>query len=571
MGIPSYFSYLIRRYPKILQGQRPEKIQRLFLDANGIVHTVAQKVMAQFEKDLLAKHPQKPYWEVEEFVKNRKESLYLDVELEIFREVTRSIMELHRQTLPHSLFYVCFDGVAPRAKMEQQRKRRHRSQRDTQLKTGIYHRFGRPGIQFLLWDSNCITPGTMFMKRLSHYLQGHLFFRLGEVESVVDLCISDTSVPGEGEHKIVRYIRANPQPEGVDVIYGLDADLMMLAMCCYPQPIYLLRERVLFDRKLFSEDILFIYLSITELVRSLLETLRKYGADIEEKNEFLWIKDYIFLCFLVGNDFIPHQESLAICEGDIDVLLKTLMRIRNHRFLQESPDLLCDLFGELSKNEDERVRDRYQSLLKLQPRKDGKNDPITEEIEKLNFIPNREAEKALRMGAPGWRERFYTATVGDLEQELCKNYLEGIMWTAHYYFEASCLSTSWHYQFPVAPTFLALVNYMKKNPSVALGPLPCKRHFTCEQQLALVLPFQSFPLLPRGVQRILAENQYQIFFPRRVALNLLGKRYSWEGWPVLPRMDEPRLEEMLDRIVRASIPCGDGDREMWFERDKTLC
>lgn len=171
----------------------------------------------------------------------------------------------------------CIDGVAPRAKMNQQRSRRFRAAQEAADKEEerresikLFEAMGHPVSEEAMnkksWDTNAITPGTPFMDLLSKSLKYWISYKLTTDPGWKDLKIilSDSSVPGEGEHKIVDWIRRQRTHPDWDantshVIYGLvswqvsgdgdkadpqDADLIMLSLATHEPHFRVLREDV---------------------------------------------------------------------------------------------------------------------------------------------------------------------------------------------------------------------------------------------------------------------------------------------------------------------------------------
>ncbi|CAO3672096.1 unnamed protein product [Umbelopsis ramanniana] len=292
-----------------------------------------------------------------------------DMMVDIFDYIDRIVNMIR----PRSMLYMAIDGVAPRAKMNQQRSRRFRAsqlaQAELDAKEKVEQELMAIGQLHQLppkkkaFDSNCITPGTPFMDNLATCLRYHIAHKQNTDPAWKNLkvILSDASVPGEGEHKMMEYIRqqrAQPEhnPNTVHVMYGLDADLIMLALATHEPHFKILREDV-FAKEASSKNCFVCnkpghrasecrnqksaagndavaapldddkaappkpyVLMHVDVLREYLE----YALKPENPN-VVWdlehaIDDWVFLCFFVGNDFLPHLPSLEIREGAIDTL-----------------------------------------------------------------------------------------------------------------------------------------------------------------------------------------------------------------------------------------------------------
>ncbi|KAL8858600.1 MAG: hypothetical protein Q9178_004894 [Gyalolechia marmorata] len=314
MGVPKFFRWMSERYPAISQliaENRIPEFDCLYLDMNGIIHNCTHS--------------------------DSDSPSFRMTEDKMFIQIFNYIEHLFGKIRPKQLFFMAIDGVAPRAKMNQQRARRFRTALDAEV---AKEKAIREGVQMPAedaFDSNCITPGTEFMAKLTRQLKYFINKKISEDADWqgVEIVLSGHEVPGEGEHKIMEYVRlAKAQPEYDPNIrhclYGLDADLIMLGLLSHDPHFCLLREEVTFGRQnqkkskeLEHQNFYLMHLCIVR------EYLELEFQDLKEPSalEFAFdmervIDDFILMAFFVGNDFLPNLPNLHINEGALALMFK---------------------------------------------------------------------------------------------------------------------------------------------------------------------------------------------------------------------------------------------------------
>lgn len=83
---------------------------------------------------------------------------------ELWASIMRAIDELVHVVKPKKVLFLAVDGVAPRAKMNQQRARRFKSAKEREMLTNQLRAHGKNVPE--MFDTNAISPGTEFMVNL---------------------------------------------------------------------------------------------------------------------------------------------------------------------------------------------------------------------------------------------------------------------------------------------------------------------------------------------------------------------------------------------------------------------
>ena len=177
---------------------------------------------------------------------------------------------------PKKVIFIAVDGVAPLAKVNQQRRRRFKAVKENAMKSEIKLRYGKK--ENNCWSNTSISTGTRFMEKLHQTIINH-FTKHKYSQRII---YSSYHTPGEGEHKILEHIRKNDFD--TQVIYGLDADLILLSLASQKKNIYLLRESNQFGIHCAESEKDMTFVSIDNIAISIVKQLKPILRN--EKNLF---------------------------------------------------------------------------------------------------------------------------------------------------------------------------------------------------------------------------------------------------------------------------------------------
>ena len=483
MGLPAYFGFIVKNHPEIIKKYLKDilKVDNLYLDCNSIIYDVFNKM------------------DFNNLTENVAKSIINNVILKI--EYYISIIN------PSKTVIIAFDGVAPRAKLDQQRSRRYKSWYQNEINKMIYKNNKEDA-----WNTTAITPGTKFMAELNDRISKHFNIHSFDRLNVLEIFVSGSNIVGEGEHKLFDFIRKNLQKHSIEttIIYGLDADLIMLSinhLSICPN-IYLFRETPHFIQSIDNslEPEANYFLDIPELTKSIVKNMnndRELTLE-QQKNK---VFDYIFLCFFLGNDFLPHFPAINIRSGGVDKLLNAYKatigetngyitdgNIINWNNLRKVVTFLADLEEDFIIKEHRSRNNKEKYLL-------PENTP-EEKFKKFEATPifERDMEKYINPVKSNWQSRYYYGlfNINHLEEDKIRdvaiNYIQGLEWTMKYY-TTGCPDWRWNYKYNYPPLLKDLIKYI---PVFNKEFVPMKPANPVSEivQLCYVLPRSSLKLIP---------------------------------------------------------------------------
>lgn len=533
MGIKYFFGWLRKTFPSHIKTFSMCKnkslkdddisidIDNFLVDMNGIFHYCCQKVYkyGSFkEKD----EEKKEY-------NYKKKTNSLQKQKELLEMIGSYVDRLIRFVKPNRKVFLAIDGVAPLSKQCQQRSRRYRSAKEND--DGIF-------------DSNSITPGTKFLDNISRYMDWFIKNKMNDKSwGDIEVIFSSEKTPGEGEHKLVKFVRDCGDEKESYMIHGMDADLVMLSLATHFPNFHVLRENPYrYENEYFHIDMK----SIREhLVNALL-------CDQSLLDDKIHINDFILMIFLTGNDFLPHLPTIEILEGGVENLFETYRNVsKNYGSLTNNVNTLniksLQVFLGTLGNIEKQFLENKRSV-------------------SINF-PDTLLEKYTTLGIDGkyildmegYKKEYYAKKMNihdeDGIKQACLEYIEGLQWVLSYY-TTGVPHWKWYYPYYYAPFMSDIVTYLSDyvKPKYLINKNNKDNNpYPPFIQLMCVLPKKSKDILPSPLQELIYNKSMTKYYPddlENLYIDLDGKHNSWEGVVILPHMDFSLLEKEYYKIQK---------------------
>ena len=586
MGVPHLFGSWLRldKYASVLSSFIQNNISSLSLDMNSIIHLACSIVFlyGDFEDEA-------GRIEIAAAMKSEPEIVYLKV----YQVVMDIIVEISTYIRPRDVLILAVDGVVPMGKIQQSSSRRYRNGLSISSNT--------------LFDTTSISPGTLFMRNLDTYITKQISVRYQQL-SARKVFYSSHEVPGEGEHKIFDYYRKGTindpkNKDGYHVIYGMDADLIVLSLLSDVENIILAKDS--------------IPLNVMRLDGKSVSAQQKRGGDNrnvyindlrlalrEEMGKPSAVIDFCLMVSLVGNDFLPHPPSASSLKETIEIMMKLYHNVTGPMVQMSPGGSSHPGFGKYSYTVN--WQHLYELLFYMRAEEPAiMNNVAAREIKhpfkavELSRIDKNTVDYAV------FRQYWYVFALvprsarGDdiiftkiaentssslgykLEMKLdpkdinsmCLQYLTGLNWILQYYTRGSdSVTWKWYYPFYHSPLIYDIATYLEENMNLgeniysSILPAQGEVRFSYLHQMLATIPPQSMNLVPDQIKYLYEITSPIIdLMPISFDVEKDGASVDWVSVCLKPFMDYDRIIGVVPQII---IPTPGKDKLVHVSEEK---
>lgn len=527
---------------------RDESVEAVYFDLPGQIHKAAAGSLAYGEYHLLSSSI---------------------VGIDNLNKITESVAIMvvnHIKDVTHlyqpEKIVIAMDGSVPAAKMKQQRERRY--------KAAASHKFGT-------FDTNQITAGSKFMVNLENKIIAMLKV-MTEQSQLPNLIFYPQNLYGEGEHKLMAYMRVHANPKRWQIVYGADTDLMVLGLSQLTN-IILRRE----------DDML--HVSIPKLKEGLVQL-------------GIAIPDFVIGISLIGNDFIPHHDVTTdrdIMRMVVNTIINTLPHVTlTYSYVVDTTGAtlrgdmidwgqLTILLNALVQRESEWLMQFNQKVVQegnnsfvYTPQFTGINADFSNNWYSREIFHGRHhaTTKVQQLDQYGQVVTKNVKIIADnamirgTEEDMCKHICYGLQWIMSYYMRGTAhVNSLWSYPYTYMPLFSSLLWYVgtySANLNSTINEVlttEANTGFHHLVHLMIALPPSSWKvsMTDSDLARIakiastVEKNVYFSYFPTVVKINskdlVIRDRtifaYKPDG---VTRFVEKRVQEVPDMYFRVYIP-----------------
>jgi 5'-3' exonuclease len=534
MGIKYFFGWFYRNFgmecnTKIYQHTEIKaKIDNLMIDMNGIIHNSTQKI---YEYGNFKKQPSF----INPNISNKKSVDELN--MMVFHDICLTIENLLFRLRPTKRLVMCIDGTAPISKQNQQRQRRYRASIEMNANQNTTQNIPTslsPLPPSQSFDSCSITPGTKFLDSLSTYVELFIKRRILDRNSIwsnIETVFSNEKCVGEGEQKLVAYIRQYGSNTESYCFVGNDADLFMLTLATQKEHIYIFREDA------YSTN----FVDVGKFRKMLCNFMRHTTTPGYEFNNVQLINDFILLGFMTGNDFLPHIPTIEIIQGGIETIVEIYKKV-------------SVMFGYLTYISDGKVLINIHTL-GIFFRSLGLDEEklINAKLLRGNdYFPDEEMNKHVkivndvpRIDMKQYKLEYTSSLVSEqlTIENICHLYYEGLQWVLSYY-TTGVSNWTWCYNIYYAPFASTLANYASTYVQKTYGRTEPNLPFV---QLLSVIPPKSSELLPLEISHIVKSDVFKKYCPDDIKIDISGKKNAWEGIAIVPFIDQEIVKQEYEK------------------------
>jgi 5'-3' exonuclease len=315
----------------------------------------------------------------------------------------------------------------------------------------------------------------------------------------------------------LNYIKKCVDKNTDHVINGLDGDLVMLGICSGAKRVRLFRENTLH----YATNADFLTFSIHNLKENLYtDTLEQLSIDGVKLFKSRMLSDWVFMNFVLGNDFVPNLKYLEINKNGLNHLLC----IYAEKFNEIPGYLVNPKF----------ITDGFRDSVSL---------PKAVNLRRLKDLFS-EIYGVLKLESSDFAK--WENSIEDPQTDMCRHYIKTLIWVLVYYFDG-CKDFRFHYPYHYPPTVKNLEKYLEKPEYKFLFDFEHRPPVDPLTQLVCILPPESKNLLPDHLQSIFEKSSLEEYFPETFEVDYSGCKYNWQGKVLLPFIDIHTVEQELKR------------------------